>query len=148
MVRFSAVTLMSGIGMTLGSIYVGSGVLLFAGTVLAGTGFGLGFLGALRTLLPVAGPHERAGLMAAFYILSYLSFSLPVILAGVLVNTMGLAVASYWYGGVLILLAAAALIGTSLSPMVDVAGGASDGQAKMQQGGHAPSDQGHTGEAA
>src|SRR6185312_2685968 len=131
MVRFSAITLMSGIGMTLGSIYVGSGVLLFAGTVLAGTGFGLGFLGALRTLLPVAGPHERAGLMAAFYILSYLSFSLPVILAGVLVNTMGLAVASYWYGGVLILLAATALIGTSLSPMVDVAGGASDGQAKM-----------------
>lgn len=148
MVRFSAITLMSGIGMTLASIYVASGLLLFVGTVLAGTGFGLGFLGALRTLLPVARPHERAGLMAAFYILSYLSFSLPVILAGVLVNTMGLAVASYWYGGVLMLLAAAALIGTSLSPIVDVAGGASEGLAEVQQGGHAPSDQGHTGEPA
>ncbi|MDN5843993.1 MAG: MFS transporter, partial [Alcaligenaceae bacterium] len=71
MVRFSAITLLSGIGTTLGSVYVGSGLLLFLGTVVAGTGFGMGFLGALRTLLPVAQPHERAGLMAAFYILSY-----------------------------------------------------------------------------
>src|SRR3546814_18852031 len=89
MVRFSAITLMSGIGITLSSVYVGSVLLLFVGTVLAGTGFGTGFLGALRTLLPVAQPHERAGLMAAFYILSYLSFSLPVFIAGVLVNTQG-----------------------------------------------------------
>ncbi|MDN5844340.1 MAG: hypothetical protein L0H54_12935, partial [Alcaligenaceae bacterium] len=49
-------------------------------------------------------------------ILSYLSFSVPVIIAGVLVNTMGLALASYWYGGVLMLLAAAALIGTWITP--------------------------------
>lgn len=117
MIRFSASTLMTGIGITLGSVYAGSGLLLFMGTVLAGTGFGLGFLGALRTLLPVAQPHERAGLMAAFYILSYLSFSLPVIIAGVLVNTLGLTAASYWYGGTLMLLALAALIGTRLFPV-------------------------------
>ncbi|HEX7388143.1 MAG TPA: hypothetical protein VF285_12830 [Castellaniella sp.] len=41
--------LATGIGLTLGSIAVGSDLLLFVGTVLAGTGFGLGFLGALRT---------------------------------------------------------------------------------------------------
>ncbi|HUH39853.1 MAG TPA: MFS transporter [Castellaniella sp.] len=112
MVRFSATTLMSGIGLTLASVYMASGFLLFVGTVVAGTGFGLGFLGALRSLLPVAQAHERAGLMAAFYILSYLSFSVPVIIAGILVNVMGLAAASYWYGGGLMFLAAAALIGS------------------------------------
>lgn len=117
MVSFSAATLMTGIGITLGSVYAGSGLLLCLGTVLAGTGFGLGFLGALRTLLPVAQPHERAGLMAAFYILSYLSFSIPVIIAGVLVNILGLAAASYWYGAALMVLAATALIGIRLFPM-------------------------------
>ncbi len=121
MVRFSAVMLLLGIGITLGSIHAGSVGLLFIGTVLAGTGFGMGFLGALRTLLPVAQPHERAGLMAAFYILSYLSFSLPVIIAGILVNTLGLTTASYWYGGGLMCLAAAALLGTRLYRTGDVA---------------------------
>jgi hypothetical protein len=81
----------------------------------------MGFLGALRTLLPVAQPHERAGLMAAFYILSYLSFSLPVIIVGILVNTLGLTAASYWYGGGLMCLAAAALVGTRLYRTGDVA---------------------------
>lgn len=116
MVRFSATTLVLGVAITLGGVFVSSGWLFFAGTLLAGTGFGLGFLGALRTLLPVAQPHERAGLMAAFYILSYLSFSVPVLIVGVLTSTFGLITASYCYGATLIVLAAAALIGASLTP--------------------------------
>ena len=35
--------------------------------------------GALRSIMPLALPHERAGLMSAFYVLSYLAFSLPAI---------------------------------------------------------------------
>src|SRR3546814_16328341 len=71
----------------------------------------MGFLGALRTLLPVAQPHERAGLMAAFYIMSYLAFCIPAILAGITTSIAGLTIAVGYYGGTLILLAAMALIG-------------------------------------
>ena len=48
----------------------------------AGGGFGAGFLGALRSVVPLALSHERAGLMSAFYVLSYLAFCVPSLLAG------------------------------------------------------------------
>lgn len=117
MVGSGAIALMLGVASTLSGVVSSSGLLFLVGTVIAGAGFGLGFLGALRTLLPVALPHERAGLMAAFYILSYLSFSVPVLMAGVLTSSFGLTTASIYYGVTLIVLAGAALVGIRLFPM-------------------------------
>lgn len=117
MVTFGAGALVLGVTTTLGGVVAGSGGLFFVGTAVSGTGFGLGFLGALRMLLPVAQPHERAGLMAAFYILSYLSFSVPVLMAGFLTNAFGLITASVYYGGALIVLAVAAWVGTRSMPI-------------------------------
>ncbi len=64
-----------------------------------------GFLGAVRSLVPLALPHERAGLMSAFYALSYLAFCLPALLAGSLTRTFGLVASTDGYGAVLIVLA-------------------------------------------
>ncbi len=116
MLVLGASALMTGIAVTLGGVHGGAVSLFFLGTVLSGVGFGLGFLGALRTVLPTAQPHERAGLMAAFYILSYLAFSLPAIGAGALTHAVGLIAATNYYGTALIILAAAALIGARLFP--------------------------------
>jgi predicted MFS family arabinose efflux permease len=79
--------------------------LFFLGTLVAGCGFGAGFLGALRSVMPLALPHERAGLMSAYYVLSYLAFCLPALLAGNLARTFGLLATTDGYGVVLILLA-------------------------------------------
>ena len=68
-----------------------------------------GFLGAVRSLVPLALPHERAGLMSAFYVLSYLAFCLPALLAGSLTRTFGLVAPTDGYGAVLIVLALGAL---------------------------------------
>ena len=68
-----------------------------------------GFLGAVRSLVPLALPHERAGLMSAFYVLSYLAFCLPALLAGSLTRTFGLVASTDGYGAVLIVLALGAL---------------------------------------
>jgi MFS family permease len=57
----------------------------FVGTALAGAGFGGGFQGGLRTIVPLAGPAERAGVISVAYVISYLAMGLPAILAGVLV---------------------------------------------------------------
>ena len=62
-------------------------------------------------------PDERAGLLSAFYVESYLAFSLPAILAGYLVKTLGygptadiygLVIAALSLGGVLLYRAAGA----------------------------------------
>jgi hypothetical protein len=83
---------------------------LFAGSVIAGFGFGASFAGSLSTLLPTAEAHQRAGLLAAFYVLSYLAFSLPALAAGVAVPYAGLDVVAYVYGAVVILLAIVSMI--------------------------------------
>jgi hypothetical protein len=83
--------------------------LFFLGTLVAGCGFGAGFLGAVRSLVPLALPHERAGLMSAFYVLSYLAFCLPSLLAGNLTRTFGLVATTDGYGAVLIILSLSAL---------------------------------------
>ena len=59
--------------------------LFFAGTAVAGVGSGAGFQGALRTVLPLAGPQERAGVLSLLYVVSYLALGLPAVIAGFLV---------------------------------------------------------------
>ncbi|MGA7436925.1 MAG: hypothetical protein WBW32_02220, partial [Luteibacter sp.] len=60
-------------------------------------------------VLPLAEPHERSRLMAAFYIQSYLAFSLPTIAVGYIAQHYGLLTAINLYGGIIIALSLAAL---------------------------------------
>jgi MFS family permease len=78
---------------------------LLAGTVIAGAGFGSTFSGTLRVLLPTAEPHQRAGLLSAFYLQSYLAFSVPAVVAGLSIPQIGLSTTAYLYGAVIIVLA-------------------------------------------
>ncbi len=96
------------------AVHEASLALFFVGTLVAGSGFGAGFLGALRSVVPLALPHERAGLMSAFYVLSYLAFCLPAFLAGSLSRTFGLIATTQGYGGILIVLSVAALLALRL----------------------------------
>ena len=104
-----AVALVIGVGASLVGVQWHSIATFFAGSIVAGLGFGAGFNGTLRTLVPLAEAHERAGLMATFYILSYLAFSVPAIAAGTLAGQVGLQAASTFYGALLVVLACVAL---------------------------------------
>jgi MFS family permease len=106
-----ASALIVGLAVTLLGVHLGSPLYLYLGTAIAGFGFGVAFLGALRSVMPLAHAHERGGLMASFLILSYLAFALPALAAGSLAQHLGLLAATHWYGGVLILLASVALLG-------------------------------------
>ncbi|WP_085716915.1 MFS transporter [Pseudomonas sp. B28(2017)] len=107
--QLGASSLPTGVVLILLGVHSASLPLFFLGTLVAGCGFGAGFLGALRSLVPLALPHERAGLMSAFYVLSYLAFCLPSLLAGNLTRTFGLVTTTDGYGVVLIILALGAL---------------------------------------
>jgi len=101
--------LAAGVAVILAAVNAGLLWLFFAGTVIAGVGFGSSFLGALRLLLPLAHAHERAGLMSAFYVLSYLAFCVPALIAGFSSRTFGLVATTNVYGGAVIALALLAL---------------------------------------
>jgi hypothetical protein len=103
-------TLPLGVAVSLFGIQQQQVLALLAGTVIAGVGFGSTFSGALRALLPTAEPHQRAGLLSAFYLQSYLAFSLPAVAAGLSVPLIGLATVAYLYGTVIILLAVTSMM--------------------------------------
>lgn len=112
LLRLGGVALLAGVALLLVGVREHSLVLMLSASVVAGVGFGVGFQGALRSVMPLAAAHERAGLLSAVYILSYLAFSLPAIAAGLMTQHMGLEATTYVYGGMLMLLAALALLGT------------------------------------
>ncbi|WP_204128319.1 MFS transporter [Pseudomonas ogarae] len=121
MLRLSASLLVIGLALVLAAVHGANLPLFFVGTLVTGGGFGAGFLGALRSIMPLALPHERAGLMSAFYVLSYLAFSLPSLLAGNLTRVFGLIPTTDGYGAVLIVLCVVALLGLrqSMRPVSD-----------------------------
>ncbi|CAL79417.1 putative permease of the major facilitator superfamily (MFS); putative Mutlidrug resistance protein [Bradyrhizobium sp. ORS 278] len=88
---------------------------LLAGTIIAGAGFGASFSGTLRALLPTAHAHERAGLLSAFYLQSYLAFAVPAVAAGLSVPLIGLSLVAYIYGAVIIVLTIVSGIATLMS---------------------------------
>jgi len=109
--QLGASSLPAGVALILLGVHSASLPLFFLGTLVAGCGFGAGFLGAVRSLVPLALPHERAGLMSAYYVLSYLAFCLPALLAGNLARTFGLVATTDGYGAVLMVLALSAMAG-------------------------------------
>lgn len=112
--RLSAVLLAACVALLLVAVQSASLWLFFVASVIAGLGFGGGFMGSVRSIVGPALPHERAGLMSAFYALSYLAFCVPALLAGNLSRVFGLIATTDGYGAVLIVLALSALVGLLL----------------------------------
>jgi MFS family permease len=99
-----------GTGLFLLALWWSSITLFVIASIVAGAGLGSGFLGSLRAVSRLAGPHERAALLSAVYVVTYLAFSLPALLAGVVTTYIGLRDTSFAYGGFVVLVAAAAVV--------------------------------------
>src|SRR5712691_6831227 len=104
--------LVTGVAVTVLAVSLGSVAIFFAGSVIAGVGFGSGFQGGIRTVVPLAKAHERAGVVSLLYVVSYLGLGGPAVLAGFgVVHGGGLIDTSRYYGVAVIVLAALALVG-------------------------------------
>ncbi len=122
-------SLLAGIDTTMVAITTGSAVGFFAGTAVAGVGFGAGFQRSMRRVIPLAAPHERSAALSIIYVVSYLAMGPPAVLGGVLVvYGGGLRITAGEYGGrvrrsstaveygaVVMLLAGTALAGSLLT---------------------------------
>ncbi|GAA4766709.1 MFS transporter [Microbacterium gilvum] len=103
------------------ALAVGSLPLYIVAVVIAGTGFGTAFSGTVGSIMPFAAVHERAELFASLYIVAYLSFGVPAVIAGALASTIGLHTAVLAFGaGVALAAGIAAIIrartGTPTTP--------------------------------
>jgi predicted MFS family arabinose efflux permease len=104
--------LILGVSITVIGVSLGSAAAFFAGSVVAGTGFGAGFQGGIRMVVPLAAPHQRAGLVSLLYVVSYLGLGVPAVVAGFgVVHGGGLISTARYYGFAVIALAVLALIG-------------------------------------
>jgi MFS family permease len=104
--------LVSGVAITLIALSAGSAALFFVGTAVSGIGFGAGFQGGIRTVVPEAAPHERAGVLSLLFVISYLGMGVPAVAAGFgATDGLGLLGSARVYGIALIVLAGLALAG-------------------------------------
>jgi MFS family permease len=104
------VSVLAGTALIVGGVAAGVLPLLLLGGVIGGVGFGASFSGALRAITPLVETHQRAGLFAAIYMVAYLSFGVPAIIAGLLVAPAGLLATVLGYGVAVILAASAGLV--------------------------------------
>jgi predicted MFS family arabinose efflux permease len=117
MMLVGIVALVAGVAVVLVSLGAGSASTFFAGTAIAGVGFGSGFQGGIRMTVPLAEPHQRSGVLSLLYVVCYLGFGVPAVIAGILVvDAGGLIQTAREYGAAVIVLAAIALIGLMSRP--------------------------------
>jgi hypothetical protein len=104
--------LVAGVAITLIALGTGSVGLFFAGTAVSGIGFGAGFQGGIRTVVPQAAPRERSGVLSLLFVISYLGMGVPAVAAGFgATDGLGLLGSARDYGIALIVLAGLALAG-------------------------------------
>jgi MFS family permease len=99
-----------GSALTIGALAVESLWMYYVAVMITGTGFGTAFSGVLRSLLPLIPPGERAQVLAAVFVTCYTAFSVPAVVGGMLVPTLGLFATACWYAAIVALLATTAAL--------------------------------------
>jgi MFS family permease len=108
--RQGTVLLFVGTALLVLAVASSSLTIFIVAAVIAGLGFGPAYLGAFRTVSQLAAPQERAALISAIYVVSYLAFSIPALVAGLVITDEGLRGTSLVYGAVVAAVAAGTLL--------------------------------------
>jgi MFS family permease len=116
MSQLGSAVLAVGTGLFLVALASSSFAVFVVASIVAGAGFGSAFLGALRSVSQLAEPQERAALLSAVYVVSYVAFSVPALVAGVVTSHIGLRDTSLGYGGFVALVTLSTLVINRLDP--------------------------------
>lgn len=109
-VIFGTAALATGTTLSLVALGVGSLPFYLTATAITGMGFGTAFSGVVGSLAPRIPATARADTFAVIYVLAYLAFAVPAVVAGTLVGAFGLGAVCLGYGVVVIALALSALV--------------------------------------
>ncbi len=113
LVSSGSVILIVGVGLTLIAVLVRSVAGLYLGSLVAGVGFGPAFSGIFRSLVMLAPSDKRSALISAIYLIIYVGFGVPAVIAGIMVVSLGLRDTTYIYGLVVMVLATITLVAVS-----------------------------------
>lgn len=103
-------------GLTM-AIAVSNAVVFVVAGVVGGVGMGAAMSSSMRAVMPEAAPHERAGLLALVYAISYSGAAVPSLIAGQLARTLTLVDITIGYG-LLAVLAFVIVTFTARNPIV------------------------------
>lgn len=101
--------LLGGTAVGLAGVQEHSLTMAAVGTAIAGVGFGGSALASFGTLARIAEPAERGELFAVAFVISYLAFSIPAVVAGFAATNVGLHETSVVYSAAVIAFSALAL---------------------------------------
>lgn len=107
-VLFGTSALVVGTVLSLIALGVASLPFYLVAAAITGMGFGTAFSGVVASLAPKIPATERADTFAVLYVLAYLAFGVPAVIAGALVGVVGLGAVVVGYGVVVVALAAVA----------------------------------------
>lgn len=107
---FGTAALAVGTALSLGALGLGSLPFYIVAVAVTGMGFGTAFSGVITSLAPRIPATERADTFAVIFLLAYLSFGVPAVVAGMLVPVAGLSAVCVGYGVIVVALAVMALV--------------------------------------
>jgi MFS family permease len=107
---YGTTSLAVGSVLAIGAIATGSLWAYYLAVAITGTGFGTAFSGALQSLLPLIQPGERAHVLSSVFVVCYSAFSVPAVVAGLLVPLLGLFATTCWYMAFVALMATTAAL--------------------------------------
>ncbi|HEY1855150.1 MAG TPA: MFS transporter [Solirubrobacterales bacterium] len=102
---YGSLVLALGMGLIVGSAATSSAVLITIGAIVTGGGFGVAFLGGLRSLSAAIPAEHRAATMSAFYVVAYGALSVPAVIAGLVVEPLGVRETFEIFGSAILLVA-------------------------------------------
>lgn len=109
-VIFGTAALAAGTALSLLALGIGSLAAYLVAAAVTGMGFGTAFFGVVGSLAPKIPATQRADAFAVLYLLAYLAFGVPAVIAGVLVAPLGLGTVCLGYGVFVIVLSLIALV--------------------------------------
>jgi len=113
MMIFGASGMLFGVGAAVAALTQHSALFFYAATIVTGAGFGTAFQGAVRSVVTLAQPGDRAGVLSVIFVVSYLAMGLPAVIAGTLIVEQGnVLTTAQEFGAVVMMLAAVTLFGT------------------------------------
>jgi hypothetical protein len=86
------------------SIAASSLPLLIAGGLVAGSGVGVTFKSAIGTVIAISAPETRGEALAGLFLVGYIGMAVPVVLLGLILQTMALVPAVMMFGAVMLAL--------------------------------------------
>jgi MFS family permease len=105
-----SLALAAGMGLVVAAAATESALLFTLGAIVTGAGFGTAFLGGLRSLSAAIPPEHRAATMSAFYLVAYAALSIPAVIAGIVVEPLGVQSTFEIFGSAIILIALAVTV--------------------------------------